>query len=328
MKIESNKLTPELEILATAFKEAGEPFVPEINANWTIGYTTVQATSYNGTRSSTAQAYLSPAKHRKNLYVIKHAHVNKVLFNEHIAIDVEFTYSLNYKTYTAKAFSNKEVIISAGAIQSPEILLRSGVGPKKDLQRLNIPLIADLPVGENFIDHVNAYMVYKFNPPTEPLSPNTSELDNIYDYVVHNTGKFASVPFLSAFIDTTNETGLPDILVFFGNYPAGTPVNSILTQNSYLDFENLNDPMIEANKHSALLTIGIALMLPKSRGNVKLCDGTECKQSIDINSNYLTHPDDKATLLRGLKYFWNIFNTEPFVNGSRNRIHTIPNFRM
>ncbi|XP_055957744.1 glucose dehydrogenase [FAD, quinone]-like, partial [Patella vulgata] len=118
------------------------------------GFFASQATIQGGERCSTAKAFLWPAvTSRKNLHVLTNAHVKKVIIKNKKAVGVEF-----YHKGTLKSVSvNKEIILSAGALSSPQILMLSGIGPKEHLKSHGIPVVADLPVGDNLQDHISFY---------------------------------------------------------------------------------------------------------------------------------------------------------------------------
>lgn len=111
----------------------------------------MQATIRDGERCSAAKAYLEPAKHRTNLKILLESTVLKILIDEDkVAREVEF----QKRGLKFEVFARKEIILSAGAFNSPKILMLSGVGPKKHLENLGIKVVADLPVGHNLQDHV------------------------------------------------------------------------------------------------------------------------------------------------------------------------------
>ncbi|GFQ98288.1 glucose dehydrogenase [Trichonephila clavata] len=140
--------------LMSAFTEAAAEMgykYRDINGKYQTGFSKIQGTIRNGRRESTAKAFLIPAQDRKNLHIVNNAFVNKILINnKREAYGVEF--EINGKVYTVK--TRKEVIVSGGTVNSPQILMLSGIGPKKHLQAHGIPVIADLPVGNNLQDHV------------------------------------------------------------------------------------------------------------------------------------------------------------------------------
>ncbi|KAH9377510.1 hypothetical protein HPB48_013021 [Haemaphysalis longicornis] len=143
--------------LAQAFLEAGKELgydILDYNGGRQIGFSPFQTTIRNGSRWSTASAFLRPVAGpagRKNLHISLHSTANRVLFEGQRAVGVEFVKGGRKRT----AFATREVILSAGVIESPHLLLLSGIGPREQLEEFGIPVIADLPgVGENLAEHV------------------------------------------------------------------------------------------------------------------------------------------------------------------------------
>lgn len=121
-----------------------------------IGY--FQGTARNGRRASTAVAYLHPAMTRRNLTVVTDAHVERILLEGTRATGVAYSIEGNAR----RAFASREVIVAAGAIQSPQLLQLSGIGPGELLQRHGIDVIKPLPgVGKNLQDHLQARMIWR-----------------------------------------------------------------------------------------------------------------------------------------------------------------------
>ncbi|KAL4702350.1 hypothetical protein ACJJTC_016416 [Scirpophaga incertulas] len=156
-----------------AFKELGYPIVDDYNGNTTVmGFSQAQVNAADGLRQGTANSFLSPIKDRTNLFVLKNTMVTKININNKIAQGVTVvTNSQNTMTFKA----NLEVIVSAGAINSPQLLMLSGVGPANHLNSLNISVIADLPVGVNVQDHFPVIGFIKLDPedPSPPPSDPT-----------------------------------------------------------------------------------------------------------------------------------------------------------
>lgn len=144
-----------------------------------------------------------------------------------------------------KAYTKKDVILSAGTIQSPTVLMRSGIGPADHLKEHDIPVKADLPVGEYYIDHFFVHFEFSFKV---PVDVETFDFDAMYQYVFQHTGHLYSVPYMAGYLDTTNTTGLPDIQQFFTNFPEGTPPSLIQQFNTFTNFPQLNDPLLNAMK--------------------------------------------------------------------------------
>ena len=138
--------------------EFGLPRNPDFNAESTLGVGSYQLGIGRHWRTSSASAFLQPVTHRPNLTVITGAQVSKVLFKGSIATGVEWIGDGRVSQATAE----REVILSAGALQSPQLLQLSGVGPANLLHELGIPVIADAPeVGRNLQDHYQARMIVR-----------------------------------------------------------------------------------------------------------------------------------------------------------------------
>lgn len=204
-----------------AFKEIGHNVVQDTNCNYTLGFSEQMVTIADGLRQSTANAFLSPiTDKRSNLHILKEALVTKIIFNnDKTATGVMLT-DKNKNTLTIN--SNKEVIVSAGGINSPQLLLLSGVGPKEHLQRLNIPVVADLPVGQNLQNHFVSMMVYKTSKPAPKKAPsnphefpfpvidgfaalNSSQNFPDYQLASHITNADAFASFCSTVLSFSNE---------------------------------------------------------------------------------------------------------------------------
>lgn len=163
---------------ARAFVEAGiEQGMPDIDYNGPsqIGFSYLQATVKNGTRHSTNVAYLHPIHDRKNLHVKKFSHVTKLLIDENKNV-----YGVEFFSHGQKFRVNatREVVLSAGAINTPQILMLSGIGPSKHLTQLGIETIVNAAVGYNLVDHY-APGKFKF------LSKKFSHLTFIFYRKVH-----------------------------------------------------------------------------------------------------------------------------------------------
>ncbi|XP_042913595.2 glucose dehydrogenase [FAD, quinone]-like, partial [Parasteatoda tepidariorum] len=142
--------------IAIAFSKAaaelGYKYHDTNGANQT-GFSIVQGTTRNGRRCSTSKAFLIPAEDRLNLDIVTDALVTKILINKDLAA---YGVKVDIGGHEYEIFSEKEVIVSSGTYNSAQLLMLSGIGPKYHLERLGIPVIADLPVGENLQNHIGA----------------------------------------------------------------------------------------------------------------------------------------------------------------------------
>lgn len=173
-----------LEDFLQAFKELGQRINVDINSDNILGHSQATITVADGIRQSTANNYLSMAKERPNLYVLKNCLATKINFRRKVAISVDVLDEKGKRTFVAK----KEIIVSAGAINSPQLLMLSGIGPEGHLKSLGIDVIANLPVGENLQDHRFVGMTYAMGP----ADPNPKPI-NRHEYAYPSTLGFASL---------------------------------------------------------------------------------------------------------------------------------------
>lgn len=163
---------PTSQVFLKACKELGYPSTEDFNGPQMDGAGWHHLNIKDGKRHTVAQAYLLPVMNRPNLEVITEAMVTQLKFKGKRCVGVEFVASGQQQNANA----DKEVILSAGAIESPKLLMLSGIGSSEQLQPLRIPLIADLPgVGQNFHNHVLTGIIGKTNQPVPPPNQNMSE---------------------------------------------------------------------------------------------------------------------------------------------------------
>ena len=156
------KLNPLYKAFIEAGKEAGYPETKDYNGEQQEGFGPMHMTVGGGVRSSTSNAYIKPAKNRSNLKILTNVLVQKVILENKIATGVEYSINGNKKALKA----NKEVILCAGSIGSPQLLQLSGIGPKKVLADAGVDVLHELPgVGENLQDHLEVYFQYHCKKP-------------------------------------------------------------------------------------------------------------------------------------------------------------------
>lgn len=161
------------------------------NGDELLGVSQVQATMRDGKRCSAAKAYLAPIKHRPNLFISTKSRVTKILIDPSSkeAYGVEFVY--NKMRYHINA--TKEIVLSAGTIASPQLLMLSGIGPREHLEKFNIPLVKDSKVGWNLQDHVGlSGLVFPINKPITIIETNVQNPIDLFDYMVKGLGPFTS----------------------------------------------------------------------------------------------------------------------------------------
>lgn len=307
-------------LLRDCFAELGFDELDDINADRFLGYVRSQGTVSHGMRNSAAKAFLSRkvVGERKNLHVIKMAHVTKIIIDEMTpkrATGVEFVLQNGSKTKLT-ATAKKEVILSAGALNSPQLLLLSGIGPAKDLTRFHIPVALDVPgVGKNLQDHIMVPYVVSFHRSTAHVT-TLSELSNTYyEYLFKRVGTLSNLGStdFTVFVSTVDDPKYPDIqlLNFLFDKQATATVNLVLRNFNYN--QEIIDSIVAANREAQTLMIFIVLLNPKSRGSIEL-RSSDPFDAPKIFSNYLQEQADVDTMVRALKMLNRFPTTKTFAD--------------
>jgi len=286
-----------------AVQALGEPFNPDFDGPTQRGVGFYQFTNRAGKRSSTAYAFLAPLSDNADLTVKLHAEVSAVVFQNETAVGVR--YSDKSGEHIARA--DGDVILSAGALVTPKLLMLSGIGPEDHLREHGIDVKCALPgVGQNLIDH--------------PEVPITAFANGPYGYFKQGDGwrmvrnglqfkLFGSGPVTSAgveagaFVNPRDPDGAPTIQAFC------VPI-------VYLDRDALDEVEDDYG-----LTITTVVVKPKSRGEVRLRSSNPGDMPA-VSPNLLKHEDDMAEMIRGQRFFRRVFETAPL--NSRIRQIVIP----
>ncbi len=268
--------------------EAGLPFNPDFNGARQEGVGLNQVTQKGGARHSAAAAYLAPVRGRRNLTVLTGAHATRVLVGDGRAIGLAYTRG-GKEEETVRA--RREVILSAGAVGSPHLLMLSGIGPAAHLRERGLPVVRDVPgVGQNLQDHLVAGVMRRS---TAPLRLTRAEsLPNVFRYLVNQSGPLSSnVAEACAFTTTRPGLAAPDLQFHFA------PV-------SFLDHG------LEAPEEDAL-SIGATLLQPGSRGHLALAS-PDPRAAPVIQPRYLSDEEDLRVLTEGVKLARKIFAQRSF----------------
>ena len=263
-----------------AAQAAGYPFNPDYNGADQEGVGFFQLTSRNGRRCSAAVAYLNPVRSRDNIQIITHAAVDKIVVEGKRATGVLYTDKRGVQhTVTA----NREIILSGGAINSPQLLMLSGIGEPEQLRDNGIDVMADLPgVGKNMQDHLQARLVYKTNEPTlnNEVSSLMGQAKIGLKYLMFRAGPMTMAASLATgFLKTRKDLETPDIQ--FHVQP--------------LSAEN---PGKDADKFSAF-TMSVCQLRPESRGEIRL-KSKDPRAYPAIIPNYLSTKTDCDTVVAGV----------------------------
>jgi choline dehydrogenase len=291
--------TPLAEVFVEACGQSGIPKTPDFNGATQEGAGLLQFTIKNQKRCSTAAAFLHPVMNRPNLTVITNAHTKQILIENDRAIGVEF-YTGKGET-TEKAFCNKEVILSAGSFNSPQILMLSGIGEAEALRKLGIEVKKNLVgVGQNLQDHLFSTASSLCNQKitaNRNLKPLT-QLRALLQYSLFKKGAFTASPLeASAFYRTDAGQDRPNFQFHFapthiGGYEA--------------DMYNINT-IPHTDGYSILAT----LLRPESRGYVRLRSANP-KDTPLIQPNFFSAENDVKTMLTGFKKTFEILHAPAF----------------
>lgn len=269
-----------------AARQNGIDYNPDFNSGDQEGVGFYQITTRDGRRMSAARAYLHPALKRPNCNVITQAQVTRILFTDRIANGVE--YIRNGQTRQLKA--NREVIVSAGAINSPQLLQLSGIGDAGLLQRFSIEPLHQLPgVGRNLQDHLDYSIYYRSRVPTlnDKLRPWTGKLLAGIQYLLLRNGLLSlSINQAGGFVRSHPSRPRPNMQMYFAamTYTRAPPGER---------------PLLQPDPFPGFLN-SIGLTRPSSRGHLQI-DSPEPTTPVKIYPNYLSSGDDITQMLEGAR---------------------------
>lgn len=283
-----------------ANRENGANYV-DYNGKNQCGVSYFQSTTEDGMRLSSNAAYLYPIKGRPNLHIQKEAMVTKILLEKGTkrAQGVQFYKNGKYKT----VYARREVIVSAGAINSPQLLMLSGIGPSEHLKSLNIDPIANLKVGYNLMDHTATALTISVNK-TSMFLTTVGSPANIAKFVMKRKGPLTSIGACEAvsFFDhnnPTSEDAWPTVELF----QVGGPLygDGIQKDNFNLRPNFFNKVYgDEFRRHQDAFHIWPMILRPKSRGRISLRTANPFEHPI-IDTNYFGHPDDIKVGVHGIR---------------------------
>lgn len=271
--------------LISAAEELGIPRNNDFNGATQEGAGYFQMTAKKGFRCSSAVAYLNPVRSRSNLQIITHAHAERLLFKEtEDRVTSGIRFSIKGKLKHAMLKAGGEVILSSGAIGSPQILQVSGIGPGDLLQNLGIKVRHELKgVGENLQDHLQIRLVYEVNVPTL-----NNEINNIFTrgliglkYGIFRTGPMAlGASQVGIFAKTQKDMETPDIQFHF------QPLSA-------------DKPGVEMHPFPGI-TLSVCQLRPESRGRIVI-KSPDSHVYPEIHPGYLSAVKDQETVVASIK---------------------------
>ncbi|KAL0840832.1 hypothetical protein ABMA28_014639 [Loxostege sticticalis] len=300
-----------VEKLTQAYKELGLKYLDDINGPSQLGVGKIRGGNYKGKRVSTATAFLNPAKDRKNLFVLKTTFVTGVIIDDdYFAKGVKAVIKPGIGvTFNAK----KEVILSAGAINTPVLLMLSGVGPQKHLKKFDIKPKAVLPVGKNLQDHVRI-------PIPVTIDTGAKSKDEKYwlraaaQYLLDQTGPHATnydQPNINAFLAISENATLPDVQIDHNYFVP----NTSYVYSMCSDVMSFNDEICKQfqsfNAEQELIIFYVSLCRPYSTGKILLRSQNPSDMP-KIYPKYFSDKRDMDTFIKGIQKVMEIINTPTF----------------
>ncbi|XP_046608304.1 glucose dehydrogenase [FAD, quinone]-like [Neodiprion virginianus] len=309
------------DLLLQAVRQLGLATPDAFNGPHFTGFAKAHGTLENGKRVNTAKAYLGPIKDRKNLHVIKGAHVDKIVLKDDQATGVDVTLRNGQKiTVHAK----KEVVVSAGSLGTPQLLMLSGIGPREHLEEMGIKVEADLPVGQNLQDHVT-WLGLGISYDNDTNLPRPSKLlDAVYEYLMHGRGELSTVGGVDTigFIDVLDWASVYPSVQFHGMYlPKNDLGRAEFFARAFGLSEEISREVVEQAKRRDTLQLLTSLLNPKSVGEVRL-RSSRPNDSVRIFANYFTEQSDVDLLVKSVEFVKALEDTPVFKEHNIKFYHT------
>lgn len=275
------------------FKEAGHDIILDGNGDKTLGYYEPMVMVRDGVRQSMAYSFLTPIKKRKNLHVLKETEAIEINFNSNRAIGVTAVKNGN----TLKLKARREVIVSAGTMKSPQLLMLSGIGITDQLESSGIPVKKHLPVGRNYQDHIGVMMVHRF----KVKSHKTSAPDP-HEY---------PLPIIIGSVALNKNKPYPEYQSL--NYIISSDSDSLLNLCSVCySFKNeICQSLYEQTKGYETMVSKIVLLHPESRGHVVL-QSKDYRDPPMILPEFYSHDEDLANMIKYIADFLSVNKTNVF----------------
>ncbi|CAG5033046.1 unnamed protein product [Parnassius apollo] len=299
-----------------SFEEIGINPVKDLNTANLVGSGIFRSTAFNGKRGSTVATYLTQLQNRKNFKLLKNALVTKILLNDRLEA---YGVKVVVNGTTLKLLASLEVILSAGTINTPQLLMLSGVGPKDHLESRNITCKVNLPgVGQSLQDHLIIPVPIFGNETTLPYE-GYRPLDTLR-YLINRTGPLAQNSFtdIVAFFSKNKNATRPEfqthVQIFNRNSSRGLAYFSSIYKPTIVE------SFLEQNRNYTLFLFLFNLLHPESTGNISLNSKNPNDHPL-IYANYFADSTDLEATAEGIKVLTKLVNTTYFksINGFLSR---------
>jgi len=289
--------------LCKPFEKAAEaeglPYNPDFNGATQEGVGHYQLTTKNGRRNSAMRAFLRPAMKRANLDVLPNAHATKLVFDGKRATGVEFL--MNGKTHLAKA--GREVILSGGSVNSPQLLQLSGIGDGKHLKNLGIDvLLANANVGRNLSDHQGINYTYRMNVPTlnDELRPWWGKLRHGLRYLLAGRGPLSiSINHGGGFFRTNPKEKRPNMQLYMQAFSTLIPRAG-------------ERPILNPDPFSGM-SLGLSNCRPTSKGEIMIKSADPFMHP-RITANVFSTDHDVKEMLEAVKFLRRLAAQKPLAD--------------
>jgi len=278
------------DIFIKASQEAGVPFRDEFNSDKLEGVGNYQFTIKNGQRAGVRKSFIDPASTRKNLTIITEAHATKILIENKKATGIQYQQNGELK----EVFASKEVIISGGAFNSPQLLMLSGIGDKDELAKFDIDCVCDLKgVGQNLQEHPTISIIFnslKKDGYSLALGALATRMKEAIQFALGKKGPLRhSLPKVGGYLKTAEDVDVPDIQIHY--------IPTMLADHG------LNVDLLMQHGFTAEINV----CRPKSLGRVTLRNAKPTSDPL-ISLNLLDDPYDVDVLVKGVKKIREICN--------------------
>ncbi|MCG3267688.1 GMC family oxidoreductase [Yoonia sp. I 8.24] len=275
----SDQMSPFSKVFLDAAGDAGYPVIADLNAPDADGISYYRSTVRDGFRWSSADAFLRPARQRRNLHIKRHAEVDRLILDGRAVTGV----SLKRRGVAQIAKARKEVILCAGAINSPKLMQRSGLGPAEVLRTHGIDVVRDLPwVGRGLQDHLAVSYQFQANTPTlnNVLGRRIGRLRAGLQYLLTRKGPLAvPVNQVGGFVRTHPDSAVPDVQLYFNPVSYGLSSSGDVTVDATPGYQISAQPC-----------------RPTSSGTVEIAS-PHAQDAPIIQPNSLETDDDKAAAI-------------------------------
>ncbi len=277
----------------TAAAALGHPLVEDMNGETHDGVGFMQHTIRNGRRHSAYAAFVKPVLHRRNLTVLTDAPVQRLVLDGRTACGVDVLHKGQVRRFAAR----REVILSGGAINSPQLLMLSGIGPEAELQRHGIPVLQDSPgVGRNLQDHFYIHTGWRATPDSS-YNANLVGLRKYWEgfrYLMTRRGYLAlGSSQVAAFVKSRSEEPRADLQISFRP----------------MTFQYFPDGTV-AVEPTPGMGVSVYQLRPNTTGTVTLRSSNPGDKAV-CNPHFLTNPEDTAAMISGIRQIRRVMATDP-----------------